>query len=156
MLHTTVSIQGLSHHLRQFNPQLSHHHPQIRIRFLLYTFPSTYKMSDPSSLNLQLLFDAALKNYENQTGMKLVDHPLAKQLEDCHSVNDISDILLQQDQAFTEFCGENSKIERCIKRAVNVFHALCDSTILGEGIGLVCRMAISGIPAEVPNKCSFH
>jgi len=94
-------------------------------------------MSNASSSRLQLLFDAALQNYEKQTRMKLLDHPFAKQLENCHSVDSVMDILQQQARAMTEFRGDDGKVVKSLKRVVHVVHTLSTSTILGEGIGLV-------------------
>jgi len=94
-------------------------------------------MGDTSATKLQLLFDAALQSYEKQTGMKLIDHPLTRQLENCHSVNSIMDVLQQQARALSEFRGDNGKAMKSLKRAVDVLHALSTSTILGEGISLV-------------------
>lgn len=52
-------------------------------------------MSRPSaSWSLQVLFDVALQDYEKQTGTKLADHPLAEQLETCHSVDSITSIYM--------------------------------------------------------------
>jgi len=97
---------------------------------------STHKMNS-SGTKLQLLFDAALQSYEKQTGMKLIDHPLTRQLENCHSVNSVMDVLQQQARALTELRGDDGKAMKSLKRAVDVLHALSTSTILGEGIGLV-------------------
>ncbi len=94
-------------------------------------------MSNASNSSLQLLFDAALQNYEKQTRMKLVDHPFAKQLQDCHSVDSVMEILQQQARALTEFRGDDGKVVKSLKRVVHVVHTLSTSTILGEGIGLV-------------------
>jgi len=94
-------------------------------------------MNSSGTTKLQLLFDAALQSYEKQTGMKLIDHPLTRQLENCHSVNSVMDILQQQARALTEFRGDDGKAMKSLKRAVHVLHALSASTILGEGIGLV-------------------
>jgi hypothetical protein len=94
-------------------------------------------MSDASSSTLPLLFDAALQNYEKQTRMKLVDHPFAKQLENCHSVDSVMDILQQQARALTEFRGDDGKVVKSLKQIVHVVHTLSTSTILGEGFGLV-------------------
>lgn len=93
-----------------------------------------------------MLFDTALQSYEKQTGMRLIDHPLARQLENCHSVDAIVDILQQQARALTEFRGDDGKVMNSLKRAVHVLHALSSSTTLGEGVGLVCRMASLGNP----------
>ena len=94
-------------------------------------------MSDTSGVRLQLLFDATLQSYEKQTGMKLIDHPLARQLENCHSVASVMDILQQQARALTEFRGDDGRVMKSLKRAVHVLHALSTSTTLGEGISMV-------------------
>jgi hypothetical protein len=98
-------------------------------------------MSNTSGSLFQSLFDAALESYENQTGMKLIDHPLARQLENCHAVDDIMDVLQQQAHAFTEFRGEDGKVKKSLKRAVHILHALFTSKTFVEGVGLVRRMA---------------
>jgi hypothetical protein len=102
-------------------------------------------MSNSSSSNILSLFDAALESYQKQTGTKLIDHPLAKQLENCNSVDAIMDVLQQQARAFTEF-RDDSKIRKSLKRTVQVLHALSASTTLSEGVGLVRRMPCLGIP----------
>jgi len=67
-------------------------------------------MSDSSSSRLQLLFDTALQSYEKQTGMKFVDHPLARQLEICHSIGSIMDILQQQARPLSAFPGDGGQV----------------------------------------------
>jgi hypothetical protein len=94
-------------------------------------------MSDSSSSSLQLLFDAALQSYEKQTRLKLVDHPLSKQLETCHSVDSVMNILQQQVRNLTKFRGADGKVTRSLWRVVHILHALSVSTTLGEGVGLV-------------------
>jgi hypothetical protein len=85
------------------------------------------------------LFDAALQDYEKQTGTKLVDHPLAKQLETCDSVEAITTFFQEQAQAFSEFRdrGSDGRIMKSLKSAVSVLLTLSTSTVLGEAIGLV-------------------
>jgi hypothetical protein len=105
----------------------------------LYSISSNCTMSNDSGFSLQSLFDAALESYEKQTGTKLIDHPLARQLENCHSIDAIMDVLQQQARTFTEFRGDDGKFKKSLKRTVHVLHALSASTTLGEGVGLVCR-----------------
>ena len=103
-------------------------------------------MSHPSSPStLQLLFDVALRDYEKQTGTKLVDHPLAKQLEICNSVDSITAFLQDQARAFREFRGEDGKAMRFFRHVVHVLYTLSTNTALGEGIGPVCPK----IPSEL-------
>jgi hypothetical protein len=94
-------------------------------------------MSHPSSSSFRSLFDVALRDYENQTGTKLVDHPFAKQLEKCDSVDSISSALQEHARRFCEFRGEDGKIMKSLKCAVQVLYTLSTSTVLGEGIGIV-------------------
>ena len=101
-----------------------------------------------SSPSLQLLFDAALQSYEKQTGTNLIDHPLARQLENCHSVDSVMDILRLQGRSLIELRGGGGKVMNSLERAVHILHALSTNTALSEGIGLVSRIAFSGIPSS--------
>ena len=103
---------------------------------------STSDMGDSSSSRVQFLFEAALESYESQTGMKLIDHPLARQLEICNSVESFTAVLQEQARSFSQFRGDNGKVMRSLKSAVHVLHGLSTSTSLGEGIGLVRRMEL--------------
>jgi hypothetical protein len=96
-------------------------------------------MSHPSSSSsFQPLFNAALQEYTNQTGIKLDDHPIAKQLQNCDSVASISSLLQEQAQRFREF-REDGKIMKSLNSAIHVLYTLSTSTTLGEGIGIVCQ-----------------
>jgi hypothetical protein len=104
-------------------------------------------MSQPSS-SFQTLFNSALKNYENQTGTRLIDHPLAKQLEACDSVDSITAILQEQAQIFRKFKGDDGKLMKSLKCSVGVLYMLSVSTVLGEGIGLVHPKAFIRVPCS--------
>ena len=94
-------------------------------------------MSQPSSSSsFQGLFNAALQDYENQTKTKLVQHPLAKKLEACDSVDSITAILQEQAQIFGGF-RDDEKIMKSLRSSVDVLYTLFNNTILGEVIGLV-------------------
>jgi fungal STAND N-terminal Goodbye domain len=101
--------------------------------------PHVSSMTDmsQSSTSFRPLFNAALQDYAKKTGTKLDDHPLAKQLENCDSVDSISSVLQEQAQRFYEFRGEDGKIMTSLKAAVQVLYTLSTSTVLGEGIGIV-------------------
>jgi hypothetical protein len=95
-------------------------------------------MSQPSSSSsFQDLFNAALQDYENQTGTKLVEHPFARQLQACDSVDSINAMLQERAQIFRRFRGDDGKIMKSLKSSVDVLYTLSISTVLGEGIGLV-------------------
>jgi len=100
-------------------------------------------MTHPSpSSTFESLFDVALQDYENQTGTKLADHPLAKQLEACDSVDSVSSFLQERAQSFHEFRGEDGKFMRSLKRVVHVLYTLSTSAALSESISLVVRYKI--------------
>jgi len=109
-------------------------------------------MSHPSpSSTFQSLFDVALQDYEIQTGTKLADHPLAKQLEACDSVDSVTSFLQERARSFHEFRGEDGKFMRSLKRVVHVLYTLSTNAALGESIGLVVRRkTLLGI------LCSLH
>lgn len=101
---------------------------------------SVLDMSHPShSSSFQLLLNVALQNYTNRTGLKLLDHPFARQLETRGSVDSIYSLLQELVRGFRGF-REDGKIMKPLKCAVHVLHGLSTSTALGEGIGLVRRM----------------
>ena len=105
-------------------------------------------MSRPSS-SFQDLFNAALRDYENQTETKLIEHPFAKQLEECDSVDSIVAILQKQAKTFRKFRGDDGKITKSLKSSVDVLYTLSNSTLLGEGIGLVreiIHIGFIGVP----------
>ena len=106
----------------------------------------SHASSSFQSSSFQLLFNAALQDYTNQTGTKLDEHPLAKQLESCDSVDSITSVLQEHAQKFHEFRGEDGKIMKSLKCAVQVLYTLSTSAALGEGIGLVCPKSPIAIP----------
>ena len=114
-----------------------------------FSFLSLYfifDMSQPSS-SFQDLFGAALQEYENQSGCKLIEHPLAKQFEPCDSVQSITAILQQQTQIFREF-RDDGKLMKSLKFSVDVLYTLSIGTVLGEGIGLVYPRSFIGVPCS--------
>ena len=84
--------------------------------------------------SFQILFDAALHDYQNQTGNSLIDHPLANQLESCDSVDSITAILQEKAQIVRDFRGDDGKLIKSMKYSVNVLYTLSTNT---AGIGLV-------------------
>ena len=99
-----------------------------------------------SSSTLQALFNTALQDYKDKTGSSLVDHPFAKQFQECDSVESITAVLEEQAQIFRgcRYCGE---IVGSLKRLVNVLCSPFFTTVLDKGIGLsVCPKGILGVP----------
>jgi hypothetical protein len=103
-------------------------------------------MGDQSqSSHFQALFESALQNYQSQTGMVLADHPLARQLQNCHSIDSVTTLLQIQARAFSEFQGDDAKIMKSLKHIVSVLYKHSASSILDEAIGLVRRQALINI-----------
>jgi hypothetical protein len=91
--------------------------------------------SQPS--RFQALFESALQNYQNQTGTVLADHPLARQLQNCDSVDSVTTVFQAQARAFREFHGDDGKIMKSLNRVVAVLCTLSVGSVLGEATGLV-------------------
>ncbi|KAH9986995.1 hypothetical protein BJV74DRAFT_508193 [Russula compacta] len=82
------------------------------------------------------LFQSALIEYENQTGINLLRHPIAVQLERCSSVESVTEVLQQQAQAFREFRGSNNRIATLLRHTVQIIHKLSAHVVRGEDIVL--------------------
>jgi hypothetical protein len=89
------------------------------------------------SSRFRALFESALEDYEQKTKIKLVEHPLAEELEKCHSIVDITALL--QEQART--LGGGDKIMKSIVVTVQALYKLSD---MANVIGLVRRKALMG------------
>ena len=101
-------------------------------------------MSDHSaSSHLKILFEAALQNYERQTGIALAKHTLTERLQECDSVESITAVLHEQTQAIREFRGKE-KVMKLLKNAVSALYELSACAKLGQVIGVVRQKAIMG------------
>jgi len=92
-------------------------------------------------MSFLLLYNSTLQDYTTQMGTNLVDHPFAKQLEKCESVDSISS-LQENVWRFRKFRGEDGKIIKSLKCAIHVLYTLSTGTALGESIGLVRPKAV--------------
>ena len=94
-------------------------------------------MGDHARLShLRELFDAALHEYQKQTGIALAEHPLADKLQNCDTVESITAVLCEQTQAFSEF-QRNDKVLKPLKKAISVLYKLSATADFGQDIGLV-------------------
>ena len=133
---------------RSSRSSLYHHIPPSTNHIFSSHVFSIHDMShSSSSSSFQALFNAALEDYTNKTGTKLLDHPLAKQLDKCDSVESISTLLQVQAREFREFRGEDGKVMTPLKRVVHVLHTFSTSPVFGEGVGLVCPNSLISIPS---------
>ena len=104
--------------------------------FCLHISSSPDMSDQPVSPHLKVLFDAALQDYETQTGIALAKHSLAERLQECDSVESITAVLHEQTQAFNEFRGKE-KVMKLLKNAVSVLYKLSAGAKFGEVIGVV-------------------
>ena len=89
-------------------------------------------LSGPS--HLRVLFEAALEDYKQQTGVELAKHPLAGHLQDCSSVESVTAILRDQMRGLKEF-REKDKVLKPLKKVLTVLHGLSSAA------NLVCLWA---------------
>jgi hypothetical protein len=136
---------------------LYHHHLPSACRLLavdrsplLSHISSISDMSQPSSsTTLQALFDGALQDYKDKTGNTLIDHPIARQLETCESVDSITSILQEQARSFREFRENDGTLMKALNSSVDVLCAPSISSALNEAVGLVVRRkAFIGVPCS--------
>ena len=120
-------------------------------------FPSP-RLSQRTSFSYQLRpsshfrgqFESALQDYERQTGSNLIDHPLAKRLQACHTVEDIVDVLREQAQGIDDLHGVNyddgdGRLMKLLNGVVYVLHRVSNSTVLGEVTNLVRQRMQMGV-----------
>jgi hypothetical protein len=99
-------------------------------------------MSHLSFSSFQSLFDAALQQYAQKTGTKLVDHPISRQLDDCDSLDSISSVLQQHAQRFARSRRDDGRIMKCLNPAIHVLYTLSTRSVLGEGTAPVCSTSL--------------
>ena len=131
----TISL-SLPHGESNYQSASLHHLPQqsdppSKTTFL---YPPAI-MNDESRLpsHFRRLFESALRDYERQTGMELVEHPLAKRLNDCHSVKSVVGVLRERVPAF----GDGDRVVQSLEGIISVLHKLSNSAVLGKVAGIV-------------------
>ena len=90
----------------------------------------------PESSHLQVLFEVALQDYQKKTNVVLAEHPLAKKLENCASVESVTAVIREQTQAFSKF-WENDKVLKSLKSVLSVLHTLSATANFDESISKV-------------------
>ena len=75
----------------------------------------------PSS-NFKVIFDAALANYREHTGVDLSQYPFAEKLQNCQSADAILELLQEKVKDFKDFRNGNHKLINCLKPVVRVLH----------------------------------
>jgi hypothetical protein len=84
-------------------------------------------MADQSgSVHFQVLFEPALQAYEQMTGIALTQHPLAANIQSCHSIDDITILLQGRAQAFSNL-RQKDRMMKAIKNTVSILNPLSDA-----------------------------
>ena len=96
----------------------------------------THTATAASSPNFQLIFDDALKAYENLTQDDLLAHPLTAQLQTCDSPSAILLLLQERIQELNSSQTCDERLTNWLDPTVNVLYAFSDA--LGDCAGLVC------------------
>jgi hypothetical protein len=89
------------------------------------------------STSIRPILDAAFADYVKQIGIDPAKHPLADQLQTCHSPDDVLKLLEVKANEFKDYRDGNRKLIDCLKPVVNLVHAFSD--VLGEVVSLVSR-----------------
>ena len=81
----------------------------------------SYQQSE--SDHLRGFFDAALQHYQKTTNIPLAEHPLAKQLQNCDTIESTTRLLQDKVREFGDFRGSD-KIMASIKNTVLILFML--------------------------------
>jgi hypothetical protein len=84
--------------------------------------------------SFQSIFDSALEGYTKQTGIELSKHPTALKIQNCHSPEDVIQLLLERGSEFKDYRDKFRKLLDCIRPVVQVVHVF--SGVLGESFGI--------------------
>ena len=98
------------------------------------TMSSTPSQSTSRS-NLDSIFNAALQAYKKKTGKDITSHPLATELQSCHSPDAVLAVLRSQIPSLDQSQSGDERFATCLAPIVNVLYAF--TATLGDGVGLV-------------------
>jgi hypothetical protein len=96
---------------------------------------ATDQIAGSSTDTFTAIFNAASIEYQTVTGRRLDVHPLAAQLDTCHTPDAISHVFRTQVRAFRKFRKGDEKLMAWLDPIVHILFTF--SATLGEGIGLV-------------------
>ena len=106
--------------------------------------------------HFQALFEAAFRNYEEQTGKTLANHPLAEKLQSGDSVESVTAVLQEQTEASDEIRGKD-KVLKPLKNVISVLHKLSSASVvnLGQDLGLVRPLVLIELQRALPSFSSL-
>jgi hypothetical protein len=93
------------------------------------TSPMSMSLTVVSSSNFQLIFDAALADYLDQTGVDLTKDSFAEKLQNCQSADAVFELLQDKAKQFKDYRNGNRKLINYLEPVVQVLYAF--SSVLG-------------------------
>jgi hypothetical protein len=96
------------------------------------------------STGFRALFESALQTYEQTTGIRLAEHPLAVQFQSCPTAESIAALVEDQVSAFDQSRGKDS-IMTSIKSTLSILNKLSATASLGDAIALVRQKGTDGV-----------
>ncbi|KAH9027502.1 hypothetical protein EDB83DRAFT_2319659 [Lactarius deliciosus] len=100
---------------------------------------SSSSQTPASSSQFESIISTALSEFKKKTGKNLLDDLLAKELENCDSVEAVMGIIQGQAEAFDKFRDGDSRLIKWIRSSVHVLYTI--SAALGDGVGAVVPSA---------------
>ncbi|KAI9452571.1 hypothetical protein BJY52DRAFT_907300 [Lactarius psammicola] len=94
----------------------------------------------PTTSNVHELVEIALKEYEERTGINLLEHSLAIELKSCDSAKSVIEVLQVQHQRSR---GHSGNLMMWVEPVVHLLHTLSTSGALGEGANMSLPPAIA-------------
>jgi hypothetical protein len=105
-----------------------------KLSFIGFYFFATREMADHSpSAHFQELFESALRAYEEKTQIKLAEHPLACQLQRSHTIDDITTLLQNQEEAVGDLQASD-RIMKAITKTLSIVAPLSAAASLAAGL----------------------
>ena len=98
-------------------------------------------MASSSPANFQSILNASLQAYDSKTKNKLLDHPLATQLQSCDSPHTVLTVLQDLVHQFDQRRTSDERSKNWLDPTVSVLYAF--SATLGEGVSLVSLSSLS-------------
>src|SRR5882672_454252 len=96
--------------------------PRMAVAWAIWFLPSNIHTSlmsptaaSSTATRFQPILDAAFDSYANQTGIDLVKHPSADKLQNCHSLEDVLQLLLERETAFKNYRDKHCKLIDCLR-----------------------------------------
>jgi hypothetical protein len=111
-----------------------------------------------SGTSFQSILNAALESYTKQTGIDLTRHPSGEKVQNCHTPEDVVELLLERETAFEDYRNKNRKLIDCLRPVVQVVHAF--SSAFGEATAVVLVSSVHWILLirscleTFPRRCS--